>query len=119
MGSSFKNITKVLNNYADLDTRPILETVGDKLLSDLKSGTPVDSGETMSSWAKSIEKDGDGYALVVTNSAHPDVGIPMPLLIKYGHGTGSGGYVPPNDFITEPFNQAVRLLDAMIEEEVD
>ena len=27
-------------------------------------------------------------------------GIPIVVLIKYGHGNGKGGQVPPNDFIT-------------------
>lgn len=72
----------------------------------LRSATPVRTGKTAASWGYEIEK-GNGYAKIIwTNSNRSGNGgwCPIALLIQYGHGTGTGGYVQGRDYI----NPAIR-----------
>lgn len=70
----------------------------------LASATPVDTGLTASSWDYYIE-EGNGWTQIVwTNSNETYQGDPIALLLQYGHGTGTGGYVQGRDYI----NPAIR-----------
>ena len=64
----------------------------------LRSATPVDSGETAASWDYEIEMNGDKKAIYWTNSNIND-GVPIAVILQYGHGTGTGGYVQGRDYI--------------------
>ena len=76
----------------------ILRKYGDAGVAALEKATPMDTGETASSWSYSIV-EGDGEATLSFNNSAQNEGIPIAILIQYGHGTGTGGYVQPNDFI--------------------
>ncbi len=69
----------------------------------LSAATPVDTGLTASSWGYEIHSSGATSSIVWTNSNVND-GIPIAILIQYGHGTRSGAYVQGRDFI----NPAMR-----------
>ncbi len=69
----------------------------------LASATPVDSGVTANSWTYEIKETNGGFAIHWMNTNTND-GIPIVVLIQYGHGTGTGGYVQGRDFI----NPAMR-----------
>lgn len=78
----------------------------------LMANTPVDSGETARAWGYKIEEKGDRISLVFTNSNIND-GVQIAVIIQYGHGTGTGGWVEGRDYI----NPAIRpLFDQMVEE---
>lgn len=79
-----------------------LDRIGKQGVDALSAGTPKDSGETASSWYYTIE----GKSVVWKNNAHPQTRLPVALLIQYGHGTRTGGYVPPIDYI----NPALRSI---------
>jgi hypothetical protein len=64
----------------------------------LSSATPVDTGTTAASWNYEIHQSKGSTTLVWTNS-NTNKGIPIALLIQYGHGTGNGGYVAGRDYI--------------------
>lgn len=65
----------------------------------LSAATPVDSGATASSWSYILES-GPGYASIWWINTHVDAtGSPVAILLQYGHGTGTGGYVQGRDFI--------------------
>ena len=64
----------------------------------LASATPVDSGLTADSWGYEIVKKFDSITIYWTNS-NKNEGVPIAVIIQYGHGTGTGGYVVPNDYI--------------------
>ena len=76
----------------------ILDKYGQEGVESLKKMTPKDTGETASSWSYKITEKGDRITLAFTNDAQND-GVPIAILIQYGHGTATGGYVQPNDFI--------------------
>lgn len=69
----------------------------------LAASTPKRSGETASSWSFEIEEKGNGYALYWSNS-HINKGVNIAVILQYGHGTGTGGYVQGIDYI----NPAIR-----------
>jgi len=71
----------------------------------LARATPVDSGETAHSWYAKISSAGNRHKIEWFNS-HNDGGAPVAVLIQYGHGTGTGGYVAGRDFI----NPAMRSI---------
>lgn len=79
----------------------------------LSASTPSDTGKTASSWDYEIKKDKTGITIYWTNSNLVD-GIPVAILIQYGHGTGTGGYVQGIDFI----NPALRPIFEKIAENV-
>lgn len=65
----------------------------------LIAATPKDSGLTASSWSYKISASGNGVNLEYHNS-NVNQGLNIAVLIRYGHGTRNGGYVPARDFIT-------------------
>jgi len=64
----------------------------------LASATPVDTGKTAESWGYEIVRKPNSITIYWTNSNKND-GVPIAVIIQYGHGTGTGGYVVPNDYI--------------------
>ena len=79
----------------------ILRKYGEIAVSKLSAQTPKDSGITASSWKYEIVRLNGELDLKISNSsmAAGDA-LPVIKLIKYGHATRSGGWVPANDFIT-------------------
>ena len=64
----------------------------------LAAMTPMRSGKTASSWDYEIHESGGGIEIVWTNS-NTNKGYNIAILIQYGHGTGTGGYVVGRDYI--------------------
>lgn len=81
----------------------------------LRANTPKRSGVTANSWGSEISKSYSGLDVTITNSSVTSDGIPIPILIKNGHGTGTGGYVPPNDYITPVVDLMVKDVSSLIE----
>ena len=94
---TFKYLGK-LEEFKKKQLRAILEKYGKEGVESLRSMTPRDTGATAESWSYEIKETKKGMALSFNNDAQND-GIPIAILIQYGHGTGTGGYVQPNDFI--------------------
>jgi hypothetical protein len=76
----------------------ILEKYARRGVEALSSATPVDSGETANSWNFEIKQNSRGASITWTNSNIVD-GIPVAILIQYGHATRNGGYVQGRDYI--------------------
>lgn len=64
----------------------------------LAANTPKDTGETAASWDYKITKTKNSCRITWTNSKMAG-GTPVVILLHYGHGTGTGGYVEGVDFI--------------------
>lgn len=82
-------------------------------VSALQQATPVDSGQSARSWSYEILRDGKSYSIIWTNS-NIVAGTPVVILLQYGHGTGTGGYVEGRDFI----NPAIQPIFDKISTEV-
>jgi hypothetical protein len=96
---SFKNTEKFLKKMGQSkDPKHILERYGNIGVHALANATPKDSGETAKSWYYTIETTKKGYRLTWRNRKMAG-NTPVAVLIQYGHGTGTGGYVEGRDFI--------------------
>ena len=80
------HIEEVLNKYAQIGVDA------------LSAATPKDSGETASAWGYEIERDATGYSIHWTND-NINKGVNIAVILQYGHGTGTGGYVQATDYI--------------------
>lgn len=69
----------------------------------LASATPEDSGLASDSWGYKISGGRNGITIVWTNS-DVETGFPVAIMLQYGYGTGTGGYVQGRDYI----NPAMR-----------
>lgn len=91
---TFSFLNKNLNkNYVSIINRYGLEGV-----QALSAATPIDSGETATSWNYRVYYRKNGFTISWINTSQQD-GIPIAILIQYGHGTRNGGYVQGLDFI--------------------
>lgn len=90
--SFFNKITKGV--YA----KAILDKYGKRGVDALSAATPKDTGETSRSWYYEIEKTKTGVKVTWSNS-NVKSRVPIAILIQYGHGTGTGGYVYGRDYI--------------------
>lgn len=69
----------------------------------LSAATPIDSGLAASSWDYDILKTKGGF-MIGWKNADVEEGYPVAIMIQYGHGTGTGGWVQGIDYI----NPAMR-----------
>lgn len=95
---SFKNTDKFLKAVSKQNHRSLLEQFGREGVRALSAATPVDSSLTARSWAYEIVSERGGYAIYWRNS-NKVAGVNIAVLIQYGHGTGTGGYVQGRDYI--------------------
>lgn len=66
----------------------------------LQEATPVFSGLAASSWYYEINKTaGNTITIGWFNDDVDTDGVPIVILLQFGHGTGTGGYVQGYDFI--------------------
>lgn len=79
----------------------------------LSAATPVETGLTAASWTYEIERSRDGAKISWLNT-HENGGVNIAIILQYGHGTGTGGYVAGRDYI----NPAIRPIFDKIAEGV-
>ena len=89
----FLEKAKKAGNIADLDK------YGQAGVAALASATPVDSGLTASSWFYTIERQNGSISIVFSNSNVVDGWCNIAVILQYGHGTGTGGWVEGRDYI--------------------
>ena len=98
----FKKTFNFLKRAQKLDFN-ILARYGELGLQALRDATPKDSGRTADSWYYQIVETTKGYSLQFLNSNVVD-GVPIAIILQYGHATGTGGYVEGRDYV----NPAIR-----------
>lgn len=81
------------------NARQVLDRYGREGVAALSAATPIDTGETASSWTYEIVQNATSTLLVFTNNNKTTTGIPIAILLQYGHGNGRGGYVQGRDYI--------------------
>lgn len=101
----FSKLTNFLEKSKEVFNIGILNKYGRAGVEALKSATPVDSGKTADSWSYKIENK-NGVARLVFSNSNIQNGCPIAIILQYGHGTGTGGWVEGRDYI----NPAVRPL---------
>lgn len=108
----FSNTFRFLNKMSKFEINKILEKYGQMGVNALSDATPVDSGATASSWGYEISLKKEGATIHWTNT-HQNKGVYIAVILQYGHGTGTGGYVQGRDYI----NPAIRPVFDKIAEE--
>lgn len=104
--------TGFLKRAKELNVLRILNKYGREGVAALASATPIDSGETSNSWYYEVRAASGSAKLTFLNS-HVNKGVPIAIILQYGHGTGTGGWVQGRDYI----NPAVRpVFDRIVEE---
>lgn len=101
-GDFAKSLTYMTRSRSK-QVRQILEAYGQKGVQALADATPKDTGKTAASWSYEIKMEDSGAVLYWKNSNIVD-GVPIAVILQYGHGTRNGGYVQGLDYI----NPAMR-----------
>ena len=99
----FRNTERFFSNAPKAAKRDILVTYAQAGVKALASATPIESGATASAWGYEIVQTQDGYSIYWTNT-NINQGVNIAVILQYGHGTGTGGYVEGIDYI----NPALR-----------
>lgn len=99
----FSKVTKYLIEAKKGIRLRDLDKYGKQGVAALSSATPVDTGLTASSWYYRIERSGSTISITFLNS-NVQNGVPIAVILQYGHGTGTGGWVQGRDYI----NPALR-----------
>ena len=95
---SFKNTERYLAKLKDSQRLAVLSKYGSLGVNALSNATPVESGQTAASWFYTIQQR-PGYYSIRWHNSHVESGIPIAVILQYGHGTGTGGYVQGRDYI--------------------
>lgn len=101
----FSKLTSYLERAKEKARISILDKYGKQGVAALSSATPVNTGLTASSWYYEVEHS-EGRATLSFLNSNIQNGIPIAIILQYGHGTGTGGWVQGRDYI----NPVVRPL---------
>lgn len=102
---NFSKFTRFLERAKEVVHLGELDKYGREGVSALSSATPKDSGLTAESWYYEIENK-NGRATITFNNSNINDGVPIAIILQYGHGTGTGGWVEGRDYI----NPAIQPL---------
>lgn len=94
----FSKTYRFLDNASKSDIYSKLEKYGEIGVRALSYATPIDTGKTASSWSYEIKRNKSSVTISWNNS-NIENGVPIVLLIQYGHATKNGGFVQGRDFI--------------------
>lgn len=91
---TIRYMVKAKESVRDID----LDRFGKEGVAALSSATPIDSGETASQWYYEIER-GNGSTVITFNNSNIQNGVPIAIILQYGHATRNGGWVEGRDYI--------------------
>ena len=108
----FSKVTHYFEKLKETAKLGVLDKYGREGVAALASATPTETGLTASSWSYTIERQNGSVAIVFENS-NINKGVPIAIILQYGHGTGTGGWVQGRDYI----NPAIQpIFDKMADE---
>lgn len=110
---NFEKTEHFLKGSQKIDYKAIARRYGSEGIAALRTNTPKDTGNTADSWDVEVVTQNRGFKIVWTNSNLVD-GIPIVILLQYGHGTRAGTFVEGRDFI----NPAMRPIFDKIAEKL-
>lgn len=94
----FSKLTRFLEKAKNAVHLGVLDKYGREGVAALASATPLDSGKTASSWYYEVQH-GEGTASINFYNSNVNKGVPIAIILQYGHGTGTGGWVQGRDYI--------------------
>ena len=108
----FSKLTGFLERMKNVIKIGDLDKYGREGVAALSAATPKESGLTANSWYYEIERSKDSVSISFNNS-NVNKGVPIAIILQYGHGTRNGGYVEGIDYI----NPAIQPLFNKIAED--
>lgn len=93
-----KKTSEFLKEIKKFGIDSVLNKYGQRGVEALAAATPKDTGKTASSWSYEITKNKDSTTITWKNS-NVNKGVNIAILLQYGHGTGTGGWVEGVDYI--------------------
>ena len=94
----FSKVTRFLERAKESVKLGVLDKYGRAGVKALSSATPVDTGLTAASWYYKIENK-NGVAKLNFYNSNIQNGVPIAIILQYGHGTQNGGWVQGRDYI--------------------
>lgn len=94
----FSKLTRYLEKVKSVVKLSDLDKYGKEGVAALASATPVDTGLTASSWSYEI-KQNNGTVSISFKNSNIQNGVPIAIILQYGHGTRNGGWVQGRDYI--------------------
>ena len=113
VSGDFRNTERFTRKVSKLDIMPALRSLAQAGVRALASATPVESGETAAAWGYEIRVSRGSSSITWTNS-HQNNGVNIAIILQYGHGTGTGGWVSGRQYI----NRAIQPIMDQIAEDI-
>lgn len=107
---NWEKTTKLLERTSKQSIKmDVLRQYGELGVQSLSINTPVDTGETATSWYYTISNQNGKWKISFMNRNIVN-GVPIAIILQYGHATRNGGWVEGRDYI----NPALRpIFDGM------
>ena len=94
----FSKLNRYFERVKEAAKISVLDKYGQAGVSALSSATPMESGKTAGSWYYEIKRQNGSVSIEFCNS-NINKGVPIAIILQYGHGTGTGGWVQGRDYI--------------------
>ena len=94
----FSKLNRYFERVREAAKIGVLDKYGREGVAALASATPIDSGKTAESWYYEINRQNGSVSINFLNS-NINKGVPIAIILQYGHGTGTGGWVEGRDYI--------------------
>lgn len=94
----FHKLYNLLEKGKELIGRSRLDQFGAAGVEALQAATPIDTGKTAALWTYKVEM-GVGRAKLSFHNTNINNGVPIAIILQYGHATGNGGWVEGRDYI--------------------
>ena len=94
----FSKFTNYLERLKEIINKSDLDKYGQEGVAALSSATPVETCLTANSWSYDI-KHQNGSASISFYNSNINNGVPIAIILQYGHGTRNGGWVQGRDYI--------------------
>ena len=95
---NFSKTEKYLRNMKAKKLFSALNKYGQEGVAVLMSATPINTGKTAMSWRYEIVQENGSIRLIFCNDNIQN-GVPIAIILQYGHGTRNGGWVEGRDYI--------------------
>lgn len=114
---NLKNTERFLKRANRFNIDQLLERYGQEGVEALRAATPKDTGLTANSWHYKVKKETDRITITWSNS-NTQNGVPIAVILQYGHATRNGGYVEGIDYINPATRPIFDRIAARAWEEV-
>lgn len=94
----FAKLNRYLERMREVAKIGDLDKYGKEGVAALSAATPIDTGKTANSWSYKINRQNGSVSIDFYNSNFSN-GVPIAIVLQYGHATNNGGWVQGRDYI--------------------